>query len=135
MKNRIVAHALAEADNLCKITEERRRIMLNQAARKTRPVECPQLHSGDRMTREEFHRIYEQMPEKFKAELIGGVVYVASPLRIPHGSSHPYLTTVVTVYAGRTPGVEVNDNSTVLLGDEGEPQPDLSLRILPEYGG
>jgi Uma2 family endonuclease len=31
--------------------------------------------------------------------------------------------------------VEVADNTTVLLGDEGEPQPDLYLRILPEHGG
>ena len=45
----------------------------------------PQLHSGDRLSREEFHRIYEQMPEDFKAELIGGIVYVASPMRLPHG--------------------------------------------------
>ena len=32
------------------------------------------------MNREEFHRLYEQTPEGFKAELIGGIVYVASPL-------------------------------------------------------
>ena len=33
-----------------------------------------ELHSGDRMTREEFHEIYSRMPESFKAELIGGTV-------------------------------------------------------------
>ena len=38
-----------------------------------------ELHSGDRMTREEFHRIYEQMPDDFEAELVGGTVYVSSP--------------------------------------------------------
>lgn len=41
----------------------------------------------------------------------------------------------MTGYAGYTPGVEANDNTTVLLGDDSEPQPDLSLRILPEFGG
>jgi Uma2 family endonuclease len=95
----------------------------------------PDLHSGDRLSREEFHRIYQRTPEGFKAELIGGIVYVASPLKIPHGTSHPYLTAAFFLYAGKTPGVEVGDNTTILLGEEGEPQPDLYLRILPEYGG
>lgn len=94
-----------------------------------------ELHSGDHMSREEFHRVYEQMPDDVKAELLGGVVYVASPLRIRHGTSQPALTTALFVYAANTPGVEVGDNTTVLLGDDGEPQPDLYLRILPEYGG
>ena len=31
------------------------------------PVDEVELHTGDRMTREEFHRIYERTPEKFKA--------------------------------------------------------------------
>ena len=95
----------------------------------------PELHNGDRMTREEFHRIYEQMPEDFRAELIGGIVYVSSPLRRRHGIAHPALTTVLFAYTGHTPGVEVGDNTTVLLGPDGEPQPDLYLRILPECGG
>jgi Uma2 family endonuclease len=97
--------------------------------------ELPELHSGDRMSREEFHRIYVQMPEDFKAELVGGIVYVASPLRIPHATSHPFLSALLLAYAVRTPGVQVGDNATVLLGDEGEPQPDLFLRILPGFGG
>jgi Uma2 family endonuclease len=42
---------------------------------------------------------------------------------------------LLTLYEGRTPGTEAADNTTVLLGDEGEPQPDLFLRILPEFGG
>lgn len=97
--------------------------------------ELPDLYSGDRMSREDFHRIYQQTPESFKAELIGGIVYVASPLKIPHGTSHPYLTTAFLLYAGNTSGVEVGDNTTILLGEDGEPQPDLYLRILPDYGG
>ena len=39
------------------------------------------------------------------------------------------------MYEGVTLGVEAGDNATILLGDEGEPQPDLYLRVLPEYGG
>jgi len=52
------------------------------------PLEL-ELQTGDRMTRDEFHRAYSQMPEGFRAELIGGVVYVASPLKrrpLPHHS-------------------------------------------------
>jgi Uma2 family endonuclease len=94
-----------------------------------------ELHSGDRMTREEFHRIYAAMPEDFKPELIGGIVYVASPLARPHGTNHLPLGTLFFAYEGMTPGVESGNNATVLLGEEGEPQPDLYLRVLPEWAG
>ncbi len=94
-----------------------------------------ELHNGDRMTREEFHRIYEQMPEDFVAELIGGIVYVASPLKRRHGTNHLPLGSLFFSYELNTPGVESGDNTTILLGDKGEPQPDLYLRILPEFGG
>lgn len=97
--------------------------------------DLPELHSGDRMTREEFHRIYSQMPKDFKAELIGGIVYVASPLKLPHGTTHPALSAALYLYKAGTPGVQMGDNTTILLSDEAEPQPDLFLRILPESGG
>ena len=102
---------------------------------KSQPAEDVELHSGDRMTREEFHRLYERAPEGFTAELIGGIVYVATPLKRRHGIAHPGLTTVLYTYAGHTPGLEVGDNATVQLGEKSEPQPDLYLRVLPEYGG
>jgi Uma2 family endonuclease len=94
-----------------------------------------ELHNGDRMTAAEFHKVYERMPPDFKAELIGGIVYVASPLSRQHGTPHLVLGTLFGTYGLKTPGVEASDNTTVLLGTEGEPQPDLYLRILPEYGG
>lgn len=100
-----------------------------------RVTKSQELQSGDRMTREEFHRAYEQMPEDFRAELIGGVVYVASPLRRPHAVHHINLGALFVGYAEHTPGVEAGDNATILLGNESEPQPDLYLRILPEWGG
>jgi Uma2 family endonuclease len=87
------------------------------------------------MTQQEFHAAYQRMPDDVKAELIGGIVYVASPLRIPHGTHHPILSSVLVAYQAHTPGVEVADNTTVILGDESEPQPDLYLRTLPEFGG
>ncbi|HEY2249673.1 MAG TPA: Uma2 family endonuclease [Planctomycetaceae bacterium] len=95
----------------------------------------PSFNNGDRMTRAEFHDIYDKMPEDFRAELVGGVVYMASRRSLSHGKSHVYLHGVLAMYEARTPGTEAAGNATVLLGDEGEPQPDLFLRILPEFGG
>ncbi|QFS44803.1 hypothetical protein GXM_02278 [Nostoc sphaeroides CCNUC1] len=42
--------------------------------------DIPPLESGDRLIRPEFERRYNAMPNLKKAELIEGVVYVASPL-------------------------------------------------------
>ncbi len=97
--------------------------------------EVLELHNGDRMNREEFHRAYLQTPENFKAELIGGIVYVASPLTQYHGVPHASLVAALVVYKAATPGVQTGDNVTVQLGYDAEPQPDIYLRVLPEYGG
>src|SRR5262245_51716684 len=93
------------------------------------------LESGDQLTQAEFHSLYQETPEDFRAELIGGIVYVASPLRRRHGIEHLKLGSIVFTHMSATPGVEGGDNATVLLGDDAEPQPDLYLRILSEYGG
>ncbi|AFY30715.1 hypothetical protein Cal7507_0213 [Calothrix sp. PCC 7507] len=42
--------------------------------------ELPPLENGDRLTRPEFERRYAIAPHIKKAELIEGIVYVASPL-------------------------------------------------------
>src|SRR5262245_39435715 len=88
------------------------------------------LRHGDRMKQPEFHRRYETYPEDDKFELVAGVVYMASPLKQPHGTAHPELSYVLTSYKAHTPGVQVADNMTAILGEESEPQPDLMLRIL-----
>lgn len=93
------------------------------------------LVTGDHMTREEFHRVYAATPEDFHAELIAGIVYVASPLKRQHGIHHLRLGALFAAYAARTPGVEAADNATIVLGEDAEPQPDLYLRLLPESGG
>jgi Uma2 family endonuclease len=98
--------------------------------------ERPPLLSGDRLTRAEFERRYQQHPEVKKAELIDGVVYVASPVRFrKHGQPHLYINTWLGVYMAATPGVEGGDNSTILLDFENEHQPDALLRLEPEHGG
>jgi Uma2 family endonuclease len=113
----------------------RRRNPMSATIRTTKRYVGPELHNGDQMTRAEFHRAYERTEEKFKAELIRGIVYVASPLTLGHGVNHLPLGTALFAYGSRTPGTQAADNATILLGDESEPQPDLFLRILPEYGG
>ncbi len=93
------------------------------------------LQNGDRMSRAEFHAGYQQTPDDFKAELIEGIVYVASPLRRNHGVHHVFLSGLMFLYQGKTRGVEPGDNCSLFLGDDSEPQPDLYLRVLPEFGG
>src|SRR5437773_3000291 len=87
------------------------------------------------MKQPEFHRRYQAYAEDAKFELVGGTVYMASPLRRAHGLYHPVFSGVLWLYHAATPGVEVLDNTTTILGEESEPQPDLELRILSQYGG
>jgi Uma2 family endonuclease len=103
--------------------------------RKNPPPGLPPLRHGERLTQAEFHRRYEAYPDDVKFELIGGIVYMASPLRWPHGLYTNELGTAFGVYKASTPGVEAGDNSTAILGERSEPQPDLAMRIVREYGG
>ena len=98
-------------------------------------VRTTTLRNGDRLTRQEFHRLYEQTPTGFRAELVGGMVYVASAVSRRHGTTHARVNALLCAYVGHTPGLETGCNATILLGEEGEPGPDAYLRILPEYGG
>lgn len=93
------------------------------------------LHNGDRMKRHEFHAAYCRMPDTYKAELIGGIVFEPSPLGWAHGKHHVRLGHLLDVYATHTPGTEVGDNATVFLSEEDEVQPDLVLRTVQSFGG
>lgn len=96
--------------------------------------QIPELCAGDRLTRDEFERRYEAMPQVKKAELIEGVVYMPSPVSYTrHGAPHALLSHWLSSYAEETPGTGVGDNSTVRLDLDNEPQPDLLLRI--NHGG
>lgn len=96
----------------------------------------PPLSNGDRLTRPEFERRYHAMSEVKKAELIEGVVYMASPLRFkPHAKPHGRLITWLGVYEAATPQVEMGIEPTVRLDIDNEPQPDGVLLISQESGG
>ena len=99
------------------------------------PHDLPPLNSGDRLSRAEFERRYGQRPDLKKAELIEGVVYVASPVRVDqHGEPHAHIMAWLGLYAAHTPGVRIADNSTLRLDLDNEPQPDAVLWIDEKLG-
>jgi Uma2 family endonuclease len=99
-------------------------------------INTPPLESGDRLTRPEFERRYIASPHLRKAELVEGVVYVASPVRATrHGRPHAIIMAWLGAYWTATPGVDLLDNATIRLDADNEPQPDALLRMEPEVGG
>lgn len=104
-------------------------IIMSQTIIKSRDL-IPPLGNGDKLTRCEFETRYEKMPHLKKAELIEGIVYMGSPLRIEqHGNPHANVITWLGTYEASTPEVQVGDNCTVILDTKNEPQPDALLRI------
>ncbi|MCY7337601.1 MAG: Uma2 family endonuclease [Chamaesiphon sp.] len=94
----------------------------------------PLLENGDRLTRHEFERRYTAMPYQKKgsnkAELIEGIVYMASPLRFeshaqPHGNIIGWLWNYQIAIEGVTLGIE----PTVCLDLDNEFQPDAVMFI------
>lgn len=81
------------------------------------------LEKGDHLTREEFHRRYEAMPENVKAELIGGVVYLSSPVRVRnHREPHSLIMSCLGLYSLSTKGVKLLDNTTFFVNEEDDLQ-------------
>src|SRR5579862_5104728 len=70
------------------------------------PLEVPPLRHGERLSRDEFERRYHAMPRDVKAELLEGVVYVASPVNeIYHSNPDFNLIACLGIYQISTPGV------------------------------
>ena len=96
----------------------------------------PPLENGDNLKADEFRRRYEAMPPNTRAELIGGIVYMSSPVNNRrHGKPHLVLSNWLGYYLLRTPGLEAGQDSTVRLEDDLELQPDLFLALPPTLGG
>ncbi len=109
-------------------------LLESQPATTATPI--PRLENGDRLTRKEFERRYQAMPNVKKAELIEGIVYMPSPARHrKHGKPQLSITSWLGQYIAFTPKVDGSDNATVRLDLDNEPQPDALLRLLPEHGG
>ena len=101
----------------------------------TSSPKVPVLCAGDTLTRDEFERRYEEMPDVKKAELLEGVVFMPSPVRdTHHGRPHALLTKWLNAYEDSTPDVAFSVDSSLRLDMDNEPQPDLMLRITRTHG-
>ena len=99
------------------------------------PVLPPPLLEGDSLTSDEFMYRWEAMPDVKHAELIDGIVYMPSPVGFDHGKFESLLNILLGFYATGTPGCFPSLEATWLMTGRDVPQPDMTLRILPEYGG
>jgi hypothetical protein len=101
-----------------------------------KPPRIPPLEPGDQLTRDEFERRYEAMPNLKKAELLEGVVHMPSPVRfLDHAEPHGVIIGVCFNYRVSTPGVRMGDNGTLRLDLDNEPQPDAAMFVDPACGG
>jgi Uma2 family endonuclease len=94
------------------------------------------LQNGDRLTRDEFERRWDAMPDLKKAELIEGVVYM--PPAVSHDwHSAPHFDLIIALgpYRSATPGIRGGDNGSLRLDLDNMPQPDAYLIVLPTHGG
>src|SRR6266852_8574950 len=92
------------------------------------------LVDGERLTVDEFLRRWEEQPDLKLAELIEGVVYLPSPVGSAHGSHHFLTAGWLMYYSAGAQGCGGGNEGTWLMRGSA-PQPDVALRILPEYGG
>ena len=98
--------------------------------------QVPPLENGAQLTAREFLRRYAAMPEVKKAELVNGIVHMASPVRTDqHSDPDHLLQGWLFNYTLATPGTRGSANGTVRLSPDDVPQPDASLRLLPECSG
>ncbi len=89
------------------------------------------LVDGQRLDQPTFHALYEAMPPGTRAELIDGVVYMPSPVGSEHGIAQVPVIVWLDYYAEQTPGLQVMDNASTILGWKSEPQPDGSSASCP----
>ncbi len=96
--------------------------------------QVPLLSPGDHLTWEEFELRWQAMPELKFAELIGGKVYMPSPLSVFHGGTSAEVMAWLGYYASRTPGTSIVNQATTRMFEDA-PQPDAALYIAEGYGG
>lgn len=99
------------------------------------PVYIPPLRDGDHLTRDEFMRRWEAMPDLHRAELIDGVVHLPSPVSLTHSDLSHVVSNWTGAYQIANPAVRANSNGTWHLPGHNVPQPDLALWIAEEHGG
>ncbi len=95
----------------------------------------PPLENGDLLDQRTLHARYQAMPQDCRAELIGEIVYMPSPQKVPHSKAQQMVSHWLGEYAVATPGTDTLVNNTQILGSDSEPEPDACLFINPENGG
>jgi hypothetical protein len=94
------------------------------------------LWHGDRLSRDEFERRYDAMPDLKKAVLIEGVVYLMPEHGHYHlGEARAKLIGWMGQYEYRIQGIEGSCNGSIRMEPESMAQPDVTLFLLPENGG
>ena len=88
------------------------------------------LEAGDHLDQMTFYARYEAMPIGTQAQLVGGQVYIPSPVRDEHATFHADVMLWLGFFKAHTAGVKVSDKGTVILANDSEPQPDAALRIV-----
>ncbi len=78
----------------------------------------PPLREGDRLTRDEFLRRWEAMPDLKSAELIGGIVHMPSPVSIVHSDYHSRMSAWLVYYVTATRGSLMCTAGTWLMSAE-----------------
>jgi len=101
------------------------------AATKTLPL----LENGDTLDADEFLLRYARMPDVKKAELVNGVVHMASPVRLLHANPHSDIAMWLGTYRVATLGVRSPDNVTFQLSRRNAVQPDVMLYTEASAGG
>jgi Uma2 family endonuclease len=99
------------------------------------PQILPPLEAGQHLDQPTFHERYEAMPGGTWAELVGGVVYMPSPVRSEHSGYDEVAAAWTVLYRRATKGLRGGRNATVILDISGECQPDGHLRIREGLGG
>ena len=99
-------------------------------------TDVPLLHAGDRLTRIEFERRWEVVPELTRAELLEGVVYLPPP-SVPYkfGVARFDLIGWLGLYRLHTAGVSGSVNASIRFDERNMPQPDILLHVLESRGG
>src|SRR5947207_2961634 len=92
------------------------------------------LVAGDKLSREEFLHRWEAMPNVKRAELIGGVVYMPSPVGPLHSEMQSRVSGIFQLYVTSTPGCITGISATFNMMEDSA-QPDVYLRFSPESGG
>ena len=98
-------------------------------------VLTPPLCEGEHLTREEFMRRWEAMPDLKFAELIDGIVHMPSPISRIHCDFHSRISKWIWTFESATPGCTLLTAGTWLMSEDSAPQPDLAFCILSERGG